>query len=153
MRRASRILSVMVGLGGRSRGPAQFLPPTSHQIFSARNIQSPKPSPSGTYPALCNYPPATSPSSTTVAASTFSLVVSRLSFSSLGPQFTSLAAGPAFALKHTSCNTFRVTVPSAFTSRRTFASKKKKMPPKKEVKAEKVHLGRPGNNLKSGIVR
>jgi obg-like ATPase 1 len=26
------------------------------------------------------------------------------------------------------------------------------MPPKKEVKQEKVLLGRPGNNLKSGIV-
>ncbi len=26
------------------------------------------------------------------------------------------------------------------------------MPPKKEVKVEKVHLGRPGNSLKSGIV-
>ena len=27
------------------------------------------------------------------------------------------------------------------------------MPPKKQVKEEKVLLGRPGNNLKSGIVR
>jgi hypothetical protein len=26
------------------------------------------------------------------------------------------------------------------------------MPPKKEVKQEKILLGRPGNNLKSGIV-
>ena len=31
--------------------------------------------------------------------------------------------------------------------------KKKKMPPKKAEKQEKVLLGRPGNNLKSGIVR
>ncbi len=36
---------------------------------------------------------------------------------------------------------------------RTYASKRKKMPPKKEVKQEKIPLGRPGNNLKSGIVR
>ena len=36
---------------------------------------------------------------------------------------------------------------------RPYASKgKKKMAPKKEVKQEKVMLGRPGNNLKSGIV-
>jgi len=27
------------------------------------------------------------------------------------------------------------------------------MPPKKAVKEEKILLGRPGNNLKSGIVR
>jgi hypothetical protein len=27
------------------------------------------------------------------------------------------------------------------------------MPPKKAVKEEKIPLGRPGNNLKSGIVR
>lgn len=33
-----------------------------------------------------------------------------------------------------------------------FYAKKKKMPPKKEVKQEKILLGRPGNNLKSGIV-
>lgn len=39
------------------------------------------------------------------------------------------------------------------TPLRTYASsKKKKMPPKKEVKQEKVLLGRPGNSLKSGIV-
>jgi hypothetical protein len=37
-----------------------------------------------------------------------------------------------------------------FTSTRTYA--KKKMPPKKAVKEEKILLGRPGNNLKSGIV-
>lgn len=44
--------------------------------------------------------------------------------------------------------------PSHYTQPlRTYASsKKKKMPPKKEVKQEKVLLGRPGNSLKSGIV-
>lgn len=37
---------------------------------------------------------------------------------------------------------------------RTNVSKsKRKMPPKKAVKEEKILLGRPGNNLKSGIVR
>lgn len=39
---------------------------------------------------------------------------------------------------------------------RHYASKNKnknKMPPKKAVKEEKILLGRPGNNLKSGIVR
>lgn len=44
--------------------------------------------------------------------------------------------------------------PSHYTQPlRTYASsKKKKMPPKKEVKQEKILLGRPGNSLKSGIV-
>jgi obg-like ATPase 1 len=31
-------------------------------------------------------------------------------------------------------------------------SKRNKMPPKKVVQEEKILLGRPGNNLKSGIV-
>jgi len=31
-------------------------------------------------------------------------------------------------------------------------SKRNKMPPKKQVVEEKILLGRPGNNLKSGIV-
>lgn len=44
----------------------------------------------------------------------------------------------------------RPTAP-AYLTRRTYASKRK-MPPKKEVKQEKILLGRPGNNLKSGIV-
>lgn len=35
----------------------------------------------------------------------------------------------------------------------TPCAKRKKMPPKKQVKEEKILLGRPGNNLKSGIVR
>ena len=35
---------------------------------------------------------------------------------------------------------------------RTYANHRKRMPPKKEVKQEKILLGRPGNNLKSGIV-
>lgn len=39
----------------------------------------------------------------------------------------------------------------SYQSTRAYASKKK-MPPKKAVKEEKLLLGRPGNNLKSGIV-
>ena len=35
----------------------------------------------------------------------------------------------------------------------TSSSKRKRMPPKKAVKEEKILLGRPGNSLKSGIVR
>lgn len=38
-------------------------------------------------------------------------------------------------------------------STRSYAKKARKMPPKKAVKEEKILLGRPGNNLKSGIVR
>merc|ERR1712225_129538 len=41
--------------------------------------------------------------------------------------------------------------PTTTTQKRSFAAKKK-MPPKKAVKEEKLLLGRPGNNLKSGIV-
>jgi hypothetical protein len=37
--------------------------------------------------------------------------------------------------------------------RRSYNKKPRKMPPKKAVKEEKIMLGRPGNNLKSGIVR
>jgi hypothetical protein len=39
----------------------------------------------------------------------------------------------------------------SITATRYYA-KKKRMPPKKAVKEEKILLGRPGNNLKSGIV-
>jgi obg-like ATPase 1 len=37
------------------------------------------------------------------------------------------------------------------TTTRNYA-RGKRMPPKKAVKEEKILLGRPGNNLKSGIV-
>ena len=41
-----------------------------------------------------------------------------------------------------------------YTTTRTYAKgKKSRMPPKKKVEEEKILLGRPGNNLKSGIVR
>ncbi len=39
------------------------------------------------------------------------------------------------------------------SSSKSSSSKRKRMPPKKAVKEEKILLGRPGNSLKSGIVR
>jgi hypothetical protein len=69
-----------------------------------------------------------------------------------------LAAGPAFVSKAS----LRLHTNQTFTSGfslsfyyifRPYSSKRKsKMPPKKVVKEEKILLGRPGNNLKSGIV-
>ena len=66
------------------------------------------------------------------------------------------AAGPAFAASHL-CVRFRLrSFPHLLPSTcRFYSSKKKKshrMPPKKAQVQEKVLLGRPGNNLKSGIV-
>ncbi|SMQ46514.1 unnamed protein product [Zymoseptoria tritici ST99CH_1A5] len=60
---------------------------------------------------------------------------------------TGTGPGPAF----TSRSTFRIVGVFLPTPLRTYASKKR-MPPKKEVKQEKLLLGRPGNSLKSGIV-
>ncbi|KAH3979793.1 hypothetical protein HBH98_173910 [Parastagonospora nodorum] len=76
------------------------------------------------------------------------------SFSSLIPTFCRPAASTACCdfptlLHPSSTRKFCI----SFTTVRTYASaKKKKMPPKKAVKEEKVLLGRPGNSLKSGIV-
>jgi hypothetical protein len=39
-----------------------------------------------------------------------------------------------------------------YISTRSYSKRNKKMPPKKVVQEEKILLGRPGNNLKSGIV-
>jgi len=69
------------------------------------------------------------------------------------------AAGSAFNLASRSVfirlDFGRQTSPSN-THTRGYASNKdkktKKMPPKKQVKEEKILLGRPGNSLKSGIV-
>lgn len=61
--------------------------------------------------------------------------------------FSNFAAGPALQ----PCSKFSPRVIITPLQKRTYA-KKKKMPPKKVVKEEKVYLGRPGNNLKSGIV-
>ena len=72
-----------------------------------------------------------------------------LLFSSSLRPFCSLAAGPAFAPRAQ-----HLQQPVLLIPLRTYASKsKKKMPPKKAVKEEKILLGRPGNSLKSGIVR
>lgn len=76
------------------------------------------------------------------------------SFSSLIPTFSRPAASTVCChfptLLHPSCAR-KFFIP--FSTVRTYASaKKKKMPPKKAVKEEKVLLGRPGNSLKSGIV-
>lgn len=39
-----------------------------------------------------------------------------------------------------------------YISTRHYSKRRTKMPPKKAVQEEKILLGRPGNNLKSGIV-
>lgn len=77
------------------------------------------------------------------------------SFSSLIPTFYSPAARTAChfsASLHSSPSPTKFFI--AFTAARTYASapKKKKMPPKKQVQEVKLPLGRPGNNLKTGIV-
>jgi hypothetical protein len=77
----------------------------------------------------------------TVTTSTFG--AQRL-FSSLSTPFQRSAARTATNNQSLfSCTVFLATS-------RTYA--KKKMPPKKAAKEEKILLGRPGNNLKSGIV-
>lgn len=77
------------------------------------------------------------------------------SFSSLIPTFYRPAASTAShisALLHSSPSPAKFFI--SFTTVRTYASapKKKKMPPKKQVQEVKIPLGRPGNNLKTGIV-
>lgn len=66
--------------------------------------------------------------------------------SSLSPS-NSHAAGSALNLTRSSA----VFLISSLHTTRAYSSKRK-MGPKKEVKQEKLLLGRPGNNLKSGIV-
>jgi hypothetical protein len=69
--------------------------------------------------------------------------------------FSSPAAGSAFKFQHQLRHTHFLLSNSliVFTTTRHYAKSRKKMPPKKVVKEEKLLLGRPGNNLKSGIVR
>lgn len=100
-----------------------------------------------------------------------SLPGTRFLFLSSSLRFHRSAAGPASsfaAAATTSFPSLRLSLAAAaapsspsppflFLSRRSYSSKKKKaskskMPPKKAVVQEKVLLGRPGNNLKSGIV-
>jgi hypothetical protein len=77
------------------------------------------------------------------------------SFSSLIPTFYRPAARTASPfsapLYHSGSHT-KFFISLAATRTYASAPKKKKMPPKKAVKEEKLPLGRPGNNLKTGIV-
>ena len=74
--------------------------------------------------------------------------------SSFNFQLTQVAAGPALTSTAAPHSFVPLTCLQTCTVVRTFASRKKKgkMAPKKQVKEEKILLGRPGNNLKSGIV-
>lgn len=93
----------------------------------------------------------------------------RFLFLSSSLRFHRSAAGPASSFAAATTTFFPSSLAAAaaappspspplfFLSRRCYSSKKKKaskakMPPKKAVVQEKVLLGRPGNNLKSGIV-
>lgn len=71
-----------------------------------------------------------------------------LVFNSTVSRLSGIAAGPAFESQLLSIT--RRSQPPSLLFGRAYA--KRKMPPKKQVKEEKVLLGRPGNNLKSGIV-
>lgn len=83
-----------------------------------------------------------------ITTTTSSLGAPRI-FSSLLHTFQQSAARTATANTLTYQSLLSCTV--LHTSTRSYA-KKKKMPPKKALKEEKILLGRPGNNLKSGIV-
>lgn len=84
-------------------------------------------------------------------STTISLHRSSIAFTSITHTFERSAASTAVGIRHflQGLHTSRTSV---FIAVRTFASSRKKMPPKKAVKEEKILLGRPGNNLKSGIV-
>jgi hypothetical protein len=76
-----------------------------------------------------------------------------LSFSSLIPTFCRPAARTVCEFPTFLHPSFPRKLCITLTPVRTYASaKKKKMPPKKAVKEEKLLLGRPGNSLTSGIV-
>jgi len=64
----------------------------------------------------------------------------------------SSAAGPALSTARLGIYWSTLSKPTSFQTTRCFASKKKKMPPKKQEAPVRIPLGRPGNNLKSGIV-
>ncbi len=67
------------------------------------------------------------------------------------------AAGPAFEPHLQQVFVLSITFPSTTPTARSFATssarKRSRMPPKKKEEEKKVLLGRPGNSLKSGIVR
>ena len=71
-----------------------------------------------------------------------------ISFPSVIPLFPRRAASTATEFSASHFPRFFTTSPRACAR----GAKPKKMPPKKAVVEEKVHLGRPGNSLKSGIV-
>lgn len=82
-----------------------------------------------------------------ITVKTSSLLSLPVSFVSLSSFLHPRAASSAFL------NTppvLRCTV--LFTPKRRYAKRRGKMPPKKQVEEKKILLGRPGNNLKSGIV-
>jgi len=69
------------------------------------------------------------------------------------PNFSQSAASTAVVLAHTPRSIFSPSPNFQLILVRSYASHgRKKMPPKKAVKEEKILLGRPGNSLKSGIV-
>ena len=73
-----------------------------------------------------------------------------LRFNSPSLLFPEPAAGPAFTVCFVHTLRRQPIYSPTSSQRRSYA--KRKMPPKKAVKEEKILLGRPGNNLKSGIV-
>ena len=77
-------------------------------------------------------------------------------FTSFTRPFTHRAARSAFAVWPTTASSTTTTAayPVIYITSRSYAKgKNRKMAPKKQVQEEKILLGRPGNNLKSGIVR
>lgn len=68
-----------------------------------------------------------------------------VTFNSSSPFLLRAASSAAFGYTPRARNSLR------YTPSRGYA-KSRKMPPKKQVVEEKIPLGRPGNNLKSGIV-
>ena len=67
------------------------------------------------------------------------------------PRLSPSAAGPALARHYLRVTATSYSALVSFATVRTYA-KHRRMPPKKQVAEKKVLLGRPGNNLKSGIV-
>lgn len=67
------------------------------------------------------------------------------------------AAGPAFEPHVQPASVLYIRFPSTTPTAQSFttssARNRRKMPPKKKEEEKKVLLGRPGNSLKSGIVR
>jgi hypothetical protein len=74
-----------------------------------------------------------------------------LFFTSPTTHISLVAAGSAFE-RHSAQVVGLPLFPLPQAAQRRSYARARKMPPKKTVKEEKIHLGRPGNNLKSGIV-